>query len=274
MCTKRSVTISVLVVLASGILSVSSAIATPIPPDSVKATKEDPIWDLWEKGPVNAPVTVWLTNNGERIKNSDGKEVTYSKTILPPSDKVRFTLPGIANGKKVTDAEQKTGKPGDPEDPGTLYFSVFDSSRVMTDKSLSNWLLSHGYVGDTQIFMPDFFIVGGTELYYGVNWEELGTAGETFVNNYIFGKRFSIDSFGAVPELSMYTFSSTPLNYVAGTGWSGTPLPSNTQVEYVAFHSANAVPEPGSLALVAVGLVSFFSVMRKSGKPANSQQYK
>src|SRR5262249_15942164 len=74
---------------------------------------------------------------------------------------------------------------------------------------------------------------------------ELRDAGEAFVNSFSFGDVFTLDASGKLPELPMYTFSSTPLTYVPGIGWSGTPL--GTQVEFAAFHSA-AMDVPGPIA--------------------------
>lgn len=230
-----------------------TAYATTVLPDSFVVTPQDPYWNLRETGPANAPVTVWPTNDGDRITNADGAEVRFSQRIFPPATGVTFRIPGVINGLKVTDVQQITGNPGDPLDPGTLYISVFDNG-VMSSNSLGNWLMNNGYTAPAEIFMPDFFPVGFSEVYYGVNLAELGTAGESFVTSHIFNEVLSIDASGLLAGLPMYTFSSTPLIYVPGVGWSGTPLAEGTQVQYVAFHAAS-VPEPGVLLLLSGGLI-------------------
>lgn len=252
-------------------LAVCAALTCPIltygdpvsRPDSIRSTPDNPNWRLREVGPAGGTVTVWITHDGRRIRNADGTEVGMTSRIGVDGQTV-FTIPGMINGLTTTDAQQKTYKPGDEVDPGTLFFSVFNDG-IMTQESISNWLTLHLYIGDTEIFMPDFFPVGFTDVYYGVNLEELFDAGADFVDAHSFEDVFTIDASGRIPELPMYTFSSTPLVYVPGVGWSGTPLSTGTQVQYVAFHAASSeVPEPGTMLLLGTGLAGV--VMRNSLK--------
>jgi hypothetical protein len=235
------------------------AFATPIAPDSVNNQDPDnPLWRLREVGPPFGPVTVWPTNNGSRIENADGQEVRQSGLLAPPASAITFLIDGIINGLPTTDAEQKTGNPGDPRDPGTLFVSVF-SNGIMTPNSLGKWLLDNNFSGSNEIFMPDFFPTPGqgiSEIFFGVDLAELGNEGDIFVGSQSFGDTFTIIA-GSIPELPMYSFSLTPLSYVPGSGWEGTPPPDGTEVDFVAFHAASTpVPEPSSLALFGAGVLA------------------
>lgn len=248
-------------------------------PDSTESNKDNPTWKLREKGPVNSLITVQLTTlneegESELIRNEDGSIVQYSGVVQEGSDSVIFDIPGIINGKKVTNARQRTSL---LDDPGTLYFSVFDDNGLMTTDSLSNWLLTNDYINTRELFMPDFFPVGDGDVYYGVNWEDLiDNEGKLFVDSFSFGDTFTIDSMGLLPELPMYTFSSTPLTYQPGEGWVGTPLTSGTELEYVAFHATSAtVPEPTTtLGLLAIGTLGVGSTLKHKIKPFNFSKKK
>lgn len=234
------------------------ALAEPVLPNSASSTDANPQWRLRETGPVGAPVTVWPTNKGSRIKNADGSEVRGSARLGAPSGSWTFSIPGLINGLPTTDAEQKTGNPNDPLDPGTIQFSVFTDG-VMTDNSLGNWLAANGYgpSNDNEFFMPDFFPAAGgslMEIFYGVDMAALGTAGATFVNGHAFGDMITLTGAGTFSDLPGYIFSSTPLIYTPGRGWTtDNPLAEGTQLAYVAFHAASAVPEPAGLALLGMG---------------------
>jgi hypothetical protein len=204
-----------------------------------------PFTDVREKGPVRAPVTIYPTDQGQRIKNADGSEPRYSRRI-PAGGEFTIPIPRTVNGVQVTDLEQVTGKPGDPLDPGHLYIAAFGTGPMDV---LHDFIATHG-----EFLLPDFFGTGLNDVHYGVNLETIGSAGSDFVNSHSFGETFTIDSSGNLPELAGYVFSSTPLIFVPGVGWTGTPLTSGQQLTYVAFHDLSAaVPEPTSLLLFAVG---------------------
>jgi hypothetical protein len=228
--------------------------ASAVPPDSSTISPANPSWSLTEMGPANAAIMVWPTNQGNRIKNANGQEVEFVDVItFGTSSRVRFTIPGLVNGLPTTDAQQKTGNPGAPADPGTLFMSVFTGG-IMTTNSLGKWLSDNGYANGLEIFMPDFFPIGFSDVYYGVDLATLANAGQMFVGGHSFGDTFIINASGTLPALPMYTFSSTPLVYTPGIGWSGTPLSSGTQVQYGAFHTASAIPEPATAVLFVAGI--------------------
>lgn len=266
--------------LLSAVLS-TPVIATTILPDTKGSNADNKNWILKETGPQFAPVTVTPTNNGQAIQNADGSTVQYMKKITVGNDEdgdgnveysTSFTIPGLINGKPTTDALQKTEDPVDPADPGTLYLSVFDDVGIMTENSLGTWLFDNGYVNDITLNMPDFFPVAGqgfSDVYYGVNLAELFELGNNFVTSHMFGDILTIDATGGLAELSMYTFSSTPLSYIPGVGWGGgTDLTAGTQLSFVAFHQASAVAEPSSVMLVFLASLAFCYTRgnRKFGK--------
>jgi hypothetical protein len=146
---------------------------------------------------------------------------------------------------KVSNYEQTTA------DPGTLYAAVFKNG-VMLD-SILEWFDAN-VPGGNSIIQPDFNLVGGGDVYYGVNLADLLNAGGSFASTYSFGDVFAIDANGQLPALPMYEFSSTPLTYTPGSGWTGdTPLNPGTQLSYIAKHVTTELPEPASLSLFAVG---------------------
>jgi hypothetical protein len=230
--------------------------ADDVPPAEADFTKN---YKLVEKGPQGAPVTVWYTSGGELIENPppDGRVVQQTKRIASTvPGTVDFVIPRMMNGKKVTDTRQRIGKPGDAADPGTLYFSVFDNG-TMIDEPLADWLAANN-PGD--IYMPDFFFVGGGDLHFGVDIDEVLSAGQTFVSAFQFGDVFTIDAFGRIPELPMYVFSSTPLEYVPGSAWGGgTDLPAGTQIEYVAVHIIPTPDTDSTLPLLGMALIAITS---------------
>lgn len=261
--------------LLSAMLS-SQVVATTILPDTKGSNADNKNWTLIETGPRFAPVTVTPTNNGQTIQNADGSTVQYMKKIKNGTDTngdgiieflTSFTIPGIINGKPTTDAQQKTEDPVDPADPGTLYLSVFDNNGMMTENSLGTWLFDNGYINDITLNMPDFFPEAGqgfSDVYYGVNLAELFDIGNNFVTSHMFGDILTIDANGGLAELSMFTFSSTPLSYISGVGWGGgTDLAVGTQLSFVAFHQASAVAEPSSLMLVFLASLAFCSIRSK-----------
>jgi len=184
-----------------------------------------------------APVKVVFTNNGKEITNVNGPVVQLGGRIQA-NGMATFNIPCKANGLPVTDLKITLGNPGAPRDPGTLYLSVFTNG-FMSTEPLSNWCVDNGYRECSQIFLPHFYPIGFDDVYFGVNLPDLGTAGQNFVDSFSIGDTFTIDASGIVPELPMYTFSSTPLAYSPGSGWVGTPLAQGTQLQYAAFHGAS-----------------------------------
>ena len=211
-----------------------------------------------EKGGLNEWTQIFPTSGGSLISNGNGGFKVQQHALSDPvpghpnQGQYTFLLPPsyTVGGHKsnVTDYQQVTG------DPGTLSASVFLNG-IMVD-SLSDWLDANGFTGDNQIDQPDFLpLAGQPALYYGVNLADLTTMGMSFVNSHSFGDVFTIDANGKLPELPTYVFSSTPLAYVPGAGWEGTPLNPGTQVVYGAFHATSTVPEPASLLLMGAGLM-------------------
>lgn len=240
--------------------------AIDIPPDrSNFADPSNKTWTVREVAPRNAPVTIYPTNQGNRIRNADGREVRTSDRIpqnVQAPAQVTFLIAGTINDLPTTDAEQTTGNPGDPLDPGTLQFSAFTNG-FMTSNSLGNWLDANGNGPTNEFIMPDFFPQAGSgllEVFYGVDMAVLGAAGLTFVGSHAFGDTILLSGTGTLDALPGYLFSSTRLTYTPGLGWAtSTPLPAGTQLSYVAFHAAS-VPEPATFALLgtgALGLLGF-----------------
>lgn len=231
-------------------------------PDSSQSTDASPTWVAKEKGPAGGLINVQPTNGGKRIENADGSIVQLSQSVPAGNNSVNFRIPGIINGKKVTDATQQTGK---GRDPGTLSFSVFDDSEMMTQDSLSSWLMSHSYNSeDTGLFMPDFFpdpSSGVNEVFYGADMHDLLDAGRSFVNSTAFDQTLSVGSLSAM--LPGYVFSSTPLDYVPGQGWVGTPLDPGMQLSYVAYHDVYAVPEPAAFLLAVLSVFGAAGLRRR-----------
>ena len=114
-----------------------------------------------------------------------------------------FVLEYQYNGKKVTDYIQQTG------DPAILQAAAFESG-IMVD-SLWDWLFINGYGPDNPIFQPDFFLVGGGDLYFAVDLAALGAAGKAFVDLWDLGSVFSINALGGLDAMPFYQFSTTPL---------------------------------------------------------------
>lgn len=217
-----------------------------------------PFTNVKEKGPVGAPVTVYPTNQGQRIKNADNSEPRYSRRI-PAAGEFTLPIPRTVNGVQVTDLQQITGKPGDPLDPGHLYIAAFGSGPMDV---LYDYIASHG-----EFVLPDFFATGLSDVYYGVNLQTIGTSGRDFVSAHSFDETFTIDPSGQLPELPGYVFSSTPLSFVQGVGWTGTPLLAGQELTYVAYHELS-VPEPTGLVLFSVGGFAMFLGMRFQPKKA------
>jgi hypothetical protein len=195
-----------------------------------------------------------LLDSDQPILNSDGSRPQYS-FIIPPSGSVTVPIPKTVNDKTVADVVQHTGKPGDPMDPGDLYIGAFGSGPMF---GLSDFLDANG-----EFLLPDFFAESLTSVYYGVNLATIGSQGTNFVNTFSFGSSFTTNASGQIPQLPGYVFSSTPLTYVPGSGWTGTNLGAGVVLDYVAFHDVNSVPEPGTFAFA---LIAALLLTRVSGR--------
>ena len=102
-----------------------------------------------------------------------------------------FDIPGTIDGKKVSDAFQRTTM---KTDPGDLQFAAFDSGGNML-LSFSAWLTANGYIFPHELDMPDFFpdpSSGLDEVFYGVNTAALLSSGESFINANSFGDTFIV----------------------------------------------------------------------------------
>ena len=118
-------------------------------PDTSTNTADSPRWRLRETGTDNALIIVQPTSGGSKINNLNGSRVQYAHNVFLNS--AVFDIPGIIDGKKVTDATQWTKNRADP---GVLDFAAFDLNLDMSD-SFSGWLLAAGYISH-ELFMPDF----------------------------------------------------------------------------------------------------------------------
>lgn len=226
---------------------------------------------ITETGPLNGVMTVYPTSDGQRIKNADGKEIRASgllnnpaaspgygtRTFFFPS---KYKTPGGV--KDVTDFQQETKPVGDPVDPGILYAGALDNGTILP---LNDWLASNGYVREKGIIIPDFLPVGFDELYYAVDLSALKNNGGSFISNNQLGKIFTIDATGQLSDLPMYIFSSSPIEFTPGTGWTGTLLPAGTQVQEIGFHDVSSIPEPATLLLCCFGLMPMYLMMKRRG---------
>ena len=243
-----------------------SAVATPLfGPYDNPGEPGDPAGKITftEIGKKGDPTFIFPTNNGDLIPSRNPGNFFGQDGMLndPVPGNLKegshtFTWPSKLNGKKVNDFRQQTG------DPAVLQASAFTAG-VMVD-SLWDWLLLNGYDASNPIFQPDFFLVGGGDVYFAVDLAALGAAGKAFVDTWALGSIFAINASGRLDDMPFYMFSSTLFGYTEGSGWTGgTPLAAGTKVSFDAFH-AISIPEPGTLVLMATGLAGFwFGRMRK-----------
>jgi hypothetical protein len=227
----------------------------------------DDVIKIKEVGGINLNTQIWPTAGGKRIPDGHGGDAVSQHNLdqpvadNPALGQYTFELSSffIVNKTVYTtsDYQQKTG------DPGTLFASAFVNG-VMVN-SLADWLNANGFNDGNWVYQPDFLpLPGQPEIFYGVNLADMVTAGAGFVGSHSFGETFTIDSSGKLPELSMYTFSSTPLDYVPGSGWSdATPLAPGTQITYSAFHATTTVPEPASWSTFCAALAAVAAVLRR-----------
>ena len=112
--------------------------------------------------------------------------------------------------------------------------------------------------------MPDFSpdpSSGLDSIFYGVDTASLLFAGNSFVHTESFGDVFSESQL--MSDLPGYVFSSRPLDYVPGSGWTGTPVAPGTLLDYSAFHQVDDVPEPAGIAVLWLGIVAIGMACRK-----------
>jgi hypothetical protein len=229
-------------------------------PDSSSSTAANPAMNFPETAAANSLVIVTPTHDGLPIKNSNGSVVQYSKTVPSGGTSVDFSVPGIIDGQKVSDVNQRTVE---KTDPGTLQIAAFDAGGNMMP-SFGRWLADHGYFATHPLGLPDFFpdpSSGLTEVFYGVNAAALLDAGTAFISRHSLGDVLSVGTL--LSELPGYSFSASEFSYVPGLGWSGSPLDPNTLLDYVAFHYPSAVPEPASLPLVVAAIGIGVSLRRR-----------
>jgi hypothetical protein len=195
-----------------------------------------------------------LLQSDQTILNPDGSRPQYS-FIIPKSGSVTVPIPKTVNGLTVSDIVQITGKPGDKADPGFLYVGAFDTGPMF---GLIDFLNDHG-----EFLLPDFFAESLPNVYYGVNLATIGSQGDSFVNNFSVGSTFTTNASGQIDQLPGYVFSSTPLTFVPGSGWTGTSLGEGVTLDYVAFHDVNSAPEPGTFGLAFVAALLLTRVSRR-----------
>jgi hypothetical protein len=235
----------------SGIL----AHAGTVKPDSEKGDLS--IEFEFKKMAALVPILATPLNDGNPIKNADGKQVVKGETTsFVGKAKIVFRI--ITNDLKVNGIVHAHGKPGQKLDPGYSYDSVFDSSGIMTTDPLTTWLENNGYTESNGIVVTDFLGAVLDDIYYGVNFATLLDNGASFSSSHAMGDQFAIDASGQhIAALPQYLFSATPINYVVGQGWVGTPLPVGTLLEYSGDHvvDSSPVPEPGCIGLFTSGVV-------------------
>lgn len=243
-----------------------SAVATPVFEGRVQRFVGGEFIRITEYGPKDSPTWLWPTHEGGLITGDMGVPVRLDGTLdqpHPASTDFSHTfevgatyLDPNGNEVEVTDYAQQTG------DPAILQASAFKSG-VMVD-SLWGWLRHNGYVANNYIFQPDFFLMGGGDVYFAVDLAALGAAGKAFVDTWALGSLFSINASGGLDDMPLYMFSSTPFDYTAGSGWTGgTPLAVGTALSFDAFHQTSAVPEPGTLLLVGIAFAGAWLNQRK-----------
>jgi hypothetical protein len=230
------------------------------PPDTSSSPAGNPTWNARETASANALIIVQPTSGGQPINNANSSRVQYQQTVPAGQTSVVFQIPGIINGQRVSDATQWTKA---RSDAGAIQFAAFDTYGHMLP-SLSAWLLANHYVAPNELDMPDFSLdpsTGTAAVYYGVNTAQLMSSGDSFVNSNPLGSVFTESQLMA--DLPGYMFSSTPLDYVPGVGWEGTPLPGGDLLDFNAFHQIDAVIEPDSLLVFGTGLVGVLVWQRR-----------
>lgn len=228
-----------------------AAFGDPVFPDSAAANPANPFQRHRMKGlPRGTPVSYYPTNNGQTIRNGDGKEVHSSGTASPD---VSSTFPGIVNGRKVNDVMTVMGKPGDPADPGIMRVAAFTGG-IMAP-SMSAWLRDNGYAGDTPIALPQFLRLDAPIVYYAVDLAAVGPAGLAFAATTPPLAVIPAGPGGTIPGLPGYVFSTTLPVYVPGIGWAVTPVPIGTPLQFMGTDFLSFEPCPADIN--GDGLVDF-----------------
>jgi hypothetical protein len=125
---------------------------------------------------------------------------------------------------------------------------------------LGPWLYDAGYISNP-LYIPDFSSTTISELYFGVQMEELAQA-NFVMNTDSLGSQYEVvngiinsklsGNGPSVSELQAFRFSSDVLMPNPAGGWIGDG--HTGVIELFGWHELQTVPEPAALTLTAIGL--------------------
>lgn len=195
------------------------------------------------------------------IKNNNGTKPTWVGTVTGGNQGVAFTIPGIVNGRIVTDVVingEKTIIPTGVKGKTrflTLAAFIEDGFGGLKTTGLGEWLANNSYVSPAMLAIPDFTGEDVEDIYYGVDlavWSARGFA----VGEASLGTVYDIVN-GLSSFFPGFVFSAGPITYNEVGFVASTPFSGIATLD--AYTLVAAVPEPGTVTLVgiAVALIVF-----------------
>jgi hypothetical protein len=235
------------------------------PFDSGSFTRKNPAIHVKQRLPVGDTMRATVTANNVIIKNKDGTIPEYQGTVPRGEEGISFTLPGIANGKVVTDIHQQHTDPS--IGTGILEVAAFKNGQgfaedVVEAVGLGEWLSTNGYTESDALTVPDF--MASSDIFYGVDLSIWGPGGFS-VNDSLLGQTFIITN-GRSAALPGFLFGTSAL-FAGANGWETASRFSGT-VTLDSYHEFS-VPEPTSAALFGLGTFALIG-LRKSSKNTRS----
>jgi hypothetical protein len=236
-------------------------------PDSIESTRQNRGITVHQTLPVGDRMTAFFTyDTNKRIINANGSAPYIAGTVAPTKSGIEFFVPGLMNGKKITDIDQEHTDKNLRN--GTISIGAFQSSgteRISQPTGISNaqeavledWLIQNGYTGENELSMPDF--TSGEDIYYGVDlatWAPAGIA----ISSLSLGQTFDVVN-GFAAALPGYYFSTGALT-VGPSGWTSDSALTGT-VTYDSFHSVSETPEPATIFMLISGLGMIFFTNKK-----------